>query len=127
MIYNSNYEKFKDSEFKTCSISGNKGLDAGYEGNYYSKLAPKRVFWQVWHDNIGKISEEENNKYYIEEYYDLILSKLDIEKVYSDLNNNILLCYEGGNEFCHRHIVASWFELFLGVNVPEVDRPVYIK
>ena len=48
-----------------------------------------------------------------------------------------LLCYEDASEFCHRHIVSAWFELILGVKVPEVilengriievNRPEYIK
>jgi len=32
----------------------------------------------------------------------------------------ILLCYEKPNEFCHRHIVAAWFEILLGIHVPEI-------
>lgn len=137
MIRTSNYDNFKDTLFKTCSISGNKGVDAGYEGNYYSRLAPKRSFWKIWHDNIGKISEEENNKFYIEQYYDLVLSKLDVEEVYNDLNYSILLCYGDSNMFCHRHIVAAWIELLLDEKVAEVnvidgkivevEKPDYIK
>lgn len=100
----------------------------------YPKLAPKKSFWQVWHDNIGKIPHEENNKYYVEEYWCEVLSKLDSDEVYKELDGSILLCYEKNTEFCHRHIVAAWFELLLGVTVSEineerqvVDRPEYIK
>ena len=27
----------------------------------YPKLAPKYSFWEIWHYNIGKRSDEENN------------------------------------------------------------------
>lgn len=123
---------------KDYAISGNRGKDANWIGECYSKLAPKKEFWKVWHDNIGKIPEEENTKYYIREYYIQVLSKLDPEEVYNELNNSVLLCYEENTDFCHRHIVAAWFELFLvGVRVPEikannlkieeVDKPTNIK
>ena len=137
MIYTSNYETFKDSLLKTCSISWGKGLELGYTGKSYMDLAPQKSFWRTWKDNIGKISEEENNRYYIEQYYDLVLSKLDVEKVYNDLNNSVLLCYEDNNMFCHRHIVSAWIELLLGEKVREVKlvnnklievrKPEYIK
>ena len=79
-------------------------------------------FWRVWKDNRGKISDEENNKYYIEEYYKQVLSKLDPEVVYKELDFSTLLCYEDSSEFCHRHIVAAWFNLFLGNTIePVVD------
>lgn len=137
MIYTSNYENFKGSNYRTNSISWGKGVEYDYDGKSYMELAPLKSFWRTWKDNIGKISEEENNKYYIEQYYDLILSKLDVEKVYNDLDNSVLLCYEDNNLFCHRHIVAAWFELLLDVKVPEVkivegkiveiEKPEYIK
>ena len=67
----------------------------------------------------------------------MVLSKLDPQKVYSDLANSILLCYEDNNEFCHRHIVSAWIELILNKDVNEValvngsvvnvSRPDYIK
>lgn len=112
-------------------------MQAKYKGACYPRLAPRLDFWRTWHDNIGKISERENNLYYIEEYYKQVLSKLNPEEVYEDLNETTLLCYEEPNEFCHRHIVAAWFELLLGKRVPEhiangillteVKRPAYIK
>lgn len=137
MIKTSSYKNFKSDLFKTVSISGDRGNQEGYKGTCYPKLAPKLSFWKKWHENIGVVSEEENNKFYIEEYYKQVLSFLNPEKVYEELDNSILLCYEDSDEFCHRHIVSAWFELFLDVEVCEcvldgykilnVDRPVYIK
>lgn len=121
MIYTSNYYNCKSNLFKKYSISGDRGRMANYDGECYPKLAPKKEFWEVWHNNIGKINEEENLKYYIREYWLQVLSKLDVNEVYKELDRSILLCYESKDEFCHREIVAAWFELFLiGVSVPEV-------
>ena len=137
MIKTSSYKNFKSNLFKTFSISGDRGKKVGYKGKCYPELAPKLSFWRKWHENIGVVSEEENNKFYIEEYYKQVLSKLNPEKIYNDLNNSILLCYEESNEFCHRHIVAAWLELFLDEKINEVvvnngkivnvERPEYIK
>jgi len=100
-------------------------------------LAPKENFFRVWKNNIGKVDEIENNEYYINEFYHQILENLDPQDVYKQLDNSILLCYEGNNQFCHRHLVAAWFELFLDVEIHEVkvlndelivvNKPTYIK
>ena len=137
MICTSSHNDWQSDKYRTYSISGNRGKDANYQGECYPELAPKLSFWKVWHDNIGKISEEENNRYYVQEYWNQVLSKLDPEKVFSDLDYSVLLCYEPNTEFCHRHIVAAWFEILLGIKVPEMkardyqteetDRPEYIK
>lgn len=62
---------------------------------------------------------------------------MDPEEIYRKLDNSILFCYEENTEFCHRHIVAAWLEILLGIKVSEqkihnydievVDRPQYIK
>ena len=137
MIITSSYKDWKSDIYKTYSISGDRGKSVSYKGECYSKLAPKKDFWKVWYDNIGVLSELENNRYYIEKYWEEVLSKLDPTDVYNELNNSILLCYESSDEFCHRYVVAAWFELFLGVKVSEakmngteivtVERPSYIK
>ena len=137
-IMTSNYENCKTEN--GISISGDRGKGAGFNGSYISELAPKKSFWKIWHDNIGKISEEENTRYYISNYYKEVLSKLDPKEVLNLIpDGSILLCYENNNEFCHRHIVAFWFELFLGINSSEVienprretvrrvERPEYLK
>lgn len=118
MIFTSSYKKCYSKN--SISISGDKGKQVGYKGDSYLPLAPKLSFWQQWHDNIGKIPEEENNRFYIKNYYDLVLKTLDANEVFDKLNGKILLCYENNMEFCHRHIVAAWLELELDTTVPEV-------
>ena len=121
MINTSSYKDFNTHLYSTVSISGDGGKAAGYEGRCYPKLAPKKEFWKKWHDNIGKIPEEENTRFYIEEYYKQVLSKLDPEVVHSALNYTTLLCYEDSDDFCHRHIVAAWFNLLLGDTIQPVS------
>ena len=137
MICTSSYKDWKLDRYRTYSISLDRGKDANYKGKCYPDLAPKLSFWKTWHSDIGKVPDEINNKYYVKEYWDKVLSKLDPEKVYDDLDYSILLCYEDNTVFCHRHIVAAWFELLLDLKVPEVklngylteevSRPEYIK
>ena len=140
MIYTSSYDNWKSNMFIPCSISGDRGKSVNYKGKYYSKLAPKRSFWDVWEANrkAGILSEKENNYYYIEQFYLEVLSKLDPEEVLRELDDHVLLCFEEPDQFCHRHIVAAWLKILLGINVPEIagygssissipNTPKYIK
>ncbi len=134
------------SNYKNCvtengiSISGDRGRSAGFTGLALPELAPKKEFWQVWHNSLGKIPKEASDKYYVKEYYRQVLSKLDPKEVLKKIpDGSILLCYEKSDEFCHRHLVAFWFELFLGISssevienpkretVRKVKRPEYLK
>ncbi len=121
MISTSCYKNCESDKYRLVSISGDRGVGAGFNGRCYPALAPKKDFWQKWHDNIGVIPDEENNRYYVEEYYKQVLSKLDPEQVYRELDYSILVCYEGEEEFCHRHIVAAWFSLLLGDTIQPVS------
>lgn len=137
MIFTSNYKEWHSTIIKPLTISGDRGRDASYDGDSYLELAPKKEFWRIWKDNIGRIPEDENTWYYVRKYWETVISKLDPEKVYNDVNNSALLCYEPNMGFCHRHLVAAWLELFLNIEVPEakaegenieiVERPSYIK
>lgn len=120
MICTSSYKGLPSDMYNRCSISGDRGKKVGYFGPYYKYLAPKKDFWLIYDSNIGKIPDEDNNEYYIREYWNQVLSKLDPQEVYNELNNKILLCYENENQFCHRHVVAAWFELFLDIKISEV-------
>ena len=128
MIYTGCYREFSSEVLnlpnfylRTVSISGDRGKDANWKGDCYPKLAPKMSFWKIWHDNIGKVPEVCNNQYYIEQYYSQVLAKLDPREVYEELGTTtVLLCYEPCQEFCHRHVVAAWLELTLGITVNEI-------
>ena len=117
-IFTSSYNNCKYGNL--ISISGDRGKRAEFNGKAIPELAPKFKFWQVWHDNIGKIPEEENTRYYIEQYYNQVLSKVNIEELLKEEKDPILLCYEDSNQFCHRHIVAEYIEIKYGILVHEI-------
>lgn len=100
------------------SISG-KAPD-WYSGPQFKVLAPKWSFFKAYKD--GKITSDE----YTSEYYRLVLDELDPHKTYRYLidmygEDVTLLCYEKPGDFCHRRIVASWFEA-AGYMVHEIIR-----
>jgi hypothetical protein len=52
------------------------------------------------------------------------LAALDPRELYDSLGvDAVLLCWEKPGEGCHRRIVAEWFEVRLGVVVPELGIP----
>ena len=120
MIYTSNYRSVKSPEFNPISISLDRGKDAGFNGDYIECLAPKLSFFKAYKRNKGVLSDEENDRFYIEEYFKQVLSLLDPSEIYEMLNDRVMLCYEDNMEFCHRHVVSAWLELFLDIDVFEV-------
>ena len=134
------------SNYKNCitengiSISGDRGKLVDFKGNCLPELAPKKDFWIKWHNMLDKVSKEESDLFYISNYYKEVLSNLDPKEMLDKIpRGSILLCYEDSEDFCHRHLVAFWFELFLGVSSSEVienprretvkrtKRPEYLK
>lgn len=101
-----------------------------YKGIQYKKLAPKYQFFMKWKEN-------HDNDYYIENFEKQVLNPLSQELVLKELfdllpleiqkklnesdipwyeNQEIhicLICYEKIGDFCHRHLVAYWLNLFL--------------
>ena len=55
-----------------------------------------------------------------------ILRKLDPKEVFKELEtlsngkDIVLLCFEKRNEFCHRHLFASFLEENLGICIKEL-------
>ena len=107
-IFTGNYEECKLGNL--ISISGDRGRKVGFVGKAIPSLAPKRAFWEIWHNNIGRISEEENTRYYIEQYYNQVLTKVNIEELLQNETDPILLCYEKGQQFCHSIIILVEFQ-----------------
>ena len=65
----------------------------------------------------GEINQEE----YTIRYYNEILNNLDPTRTYEELGeDSILLCYEKSGQFCHRRLIAKWFEENLNIKVTEL-------
>lgn len=69
---------------------------------------------------------------YRERYFSEILGPLDAQMVWDDLHalagghEPVLLCHEHllkAGDWCHRRLVAQWFEDKLGIAVPEMELP----
>lgn len=112
-MYTSYFAKLKKlpEDIVPISICG-KAPD-WYTGLQYKKLAPKYKFFMEWKQN-------HDNDFYIEHFQNEVLDKLDVQTVYNELcnlaeNQNktlsdiALICYEKPSDFCHRHLVADWF------------------
>ena len=108
MIYTSYFAKLQKIPENIVPISICGKAPEWYRGLQYKKLAPKYEFFIEWKKN-------HDNDYYIEHFNLEVLNKLDINIVLQELNrmsNNkdiVLLCYEKPSDFCHRHLVANWF------------------
>jgi len=89
----------------------------GWKGRVYEELAPS---WQLL--NMVKMAGKRlDPKEYACRYREEVLSSLDAQKVFDDLDEDaILLCWEKPGAFCHRRLVAEWLEEELGISVPEV-------
>ena len=85
-----------------------------YKGKIYPKLAPKPWF-------LYKYKKDGDEDFYTEQYHKEILNKLNPKKVYKELGKDaVLICWEGSGKFCHRHIVAEWLSINLGIKITEL-------
>lgn len=82
-------------------------------GRRYNALAPSAALLK--RSKAGLLWRE-----YVAEYEATVLSKLDPAKVFADLSDSILCCWERPGEDCHRRLVAAWIETCLGIKVPEL-------
>ena len=87
-------------------------LPKGFSGKKYPKLFPGLADLDALKK--GDMTKEEFQEAYLKD-----LSKLDPHKVYEDLDQHILVCYEKSCDFCHRHIVADWLRSY-GYQVEEL-------
>lgn len=115
MIYTSYFAKLKSLPDNIIPISICGKAPDWYKGLQYKKLAPKYNFFMEWKKN-------HNNDYYIEHFQKEVLDLLDPFDVIREIEDKIiadriilspinfaLICYEKPSDFCHRHLVADWF------------------
>lgn len=93
-----------------------RGTPAGFR--IVKELAPRREMLRMEREPYERI------------FVDEILGALEPEEMWqrlhalADPHEPILLCWEQmkkPGEWCHRHMVARWFERALGVEAPELD------
>lgn len=126
MIYTSYFAMLKKMPKNYIPISICAKVPEWYTGLQYKKLAPKYDFFMKW-------KQSHDNEYYIQCFNEQVLSYLNPYDVISELINMldnqtkmmvkmtncpiwsnpdihiVLICYEKPSDFCHRHLVAYWF------------------
>jgi uncharacterized protein (DUF488 family) len=105
------YSKYKG--LNAVSISLSKPQWYQKTCRQYKKLAPS------W-DLLNKYKKDKDEEFYIKQYYETVLNKLDAKTVYEELGEDaVLLCWEKSGDFCHRRLVAEWLQDKLGIEITE--------
>ena len=122
MIYTSYFANLRKLPENIIPISICGKAPDWYKGLQYKKLAPKYDFFMEWKKN-------HDNDYYIKCFKEQVLDKLNVDDVVKELDSLLidvtttlnykvdsmlvpriaLVCYEKPSDFCHRHLVADWF------------------
>ena len=101
MIYVSNFANSKKTELPAVAIC--VGIPYWFKGTSYPDLAPDWSMVKAVKD--GSLFEVD-----FEAAYMNILNKLDVHKVYKDLDGKVLCCWCGKGKFCHRNFVKNWLK-----------------
>jgi len=109
-----NTSYFSKSSKNPNAVSIARSSPVWYTGQEYKKLAPS-------YNLLMKYKNDGDQEYYIKKYNEEVLDKLNPSEVFKELGSEaILLCWEGPKKFCHRHLVANWFENKLGIKLQEI-------
>lgn len=134
--YYARLKQVDQSKYTPIAISGDEGKLVGFVGRTEKRLSPYTFFWK-WKETEKQIEEDFNNNSidqqthrqlklenqwdYIQKFYTKVLKPLNPQEVYEGLGENaVLLCFETPYAFCHRHLVAGWLEMSLGVQIDEL-------
>jgi len=104
MIYTSNYDTaLKYPELADRLVSIAQHTHQAFTGPSEIRLAPNMCMVECYKRGIiDKIKFEKD-------FRKDVLDHMNARELAKELDNKILLCYEPDGEFCHRHIVAQWF------------------
>lgn len=124
MIYTTYFAQLKHLPQNVIPVSICGKAPEWYTGAQYKKLAPKYGFFMEWKQN-------HDNDYYISHFKSEVLDTLTPTTVLNELQLKLpedirakmdtpvqinkdwhiaLVCYEKPQDFCHRHLVAKWFQ-----------------
>lgn len=98
MIYTSYFAKYRGENGISVATSQPKGCSYPT----FHQLVPDRSL--VWAYKNGEVTEEEYTKMYNRQ-----LDELDVHEIAQSLDEMVLLCWEGNEKFCHRHLISDWF------------------
>lgn len=108
MIYTSYFSsrKFNVNDGVAITLGGKF-----WKGEVDKTLAPTSRILNWWKN---ELTEEERltpkkQAIYKALYIRDVLAKLDVKEYAKKYQNKVLLCFEKTGDFCHRHIVAEWF------------------
>lgn len=93
------------------------GVPDWWNGPIYKKFAPTLKILGNWKFSEGRQPYETRVKNYLDKYTKDVLMDLDPKEVlkelskFGDIDKIVLCCYEKPDDFCHRHIVASWLRV----------------
>ncbi len=118
----SNYFTYSGAGRISVSRSVPRNTPAGYR--LFKALAPGTWLYERKY----KFDQQA----YRERYFREVLSPLNAQEIYDTLcaltapHEPVLLCWEDltqPDQWCHRRMIAQWFEQELGVSVPEYVPP----
>lgn len=107
-IYTSYFAMLKKIPSDIVPISIAISTPKWYTGLCYKKIAPD-------YQTVEKYKKDGNITEYKKEYWNKI-KHLTVQGIVKDLEkiskgkDVVLLCYEKSEDFCHRHLIAKWFE-----------------
>lgn len=97
MIYTSYFAKYSGSDGVSVSVT----QPSGCSFPVFYPLVPDSDL--VWGYKNGKITEDEYKAVYFKQ-----LESLNPKEIAQKLDGKVLLCWEGKDKFCHRHLIAEW-------------------
>ena len=89
---------------------------AWFKGQIFKELAPTGDMIR------GKHDKSMSNGEYEKKYFDLLKKRnITPKKIVEELGENaVLLCWCKKGAFCHRRLLARWFEEELNMHIPEL-------
>lgn len=103
MIYTSYFAKMRkmtpEQQAQCMSIA--RFTPKGVKIPINTMLAPK---WDI----LKAYKEDGDTEKYTKAYQEY-LEGLNVDAVAKNMEDRILVCYEKPEDFCHRHILADWF------------------
>lgn len=122
-LYTSYYAKVKYLQSNALLLSISIKPPYYIKCGTFDKLSPPRSVLEAFKLD-GDIES------YTKSYKEQVLYNLSAEAIYDQLcelakqkgtDKVVLLCYEGKNKFCHRHLVSEWLREN-GINCIEIEK-----